>query len=128
MGNTFLGNGLLKMSTCDRAIAYLRKCPPAISGSGGHNATLRAACECVRFGLSDIEMWDAMSWYNENRCQPIWTEKELRHKIDTAKQKGTFGERAPNAYRPKATIAKPVTCADLASFVAARRPPRMPTL
>lgn len=78
-----------------RALAYLDKLPSAISGSGGHNSTLRAACECVRFGLSEDEAWEAMSWFNQNRCSPVWGEKELRHKIaDAQKIVGAGGQRA----------------------------------
>jgi len=39
----------------ERAQTYLAKLPPAISGSGGHDATFRAACELIRVGLSDGE-------------------------------------------------------------------------
>jgi len=41
------------MNILDAARAYLAKLPPAISGTGGHNATYRAACCLVRFGLAD---------------------------------------------------------------------------
>lgn len=64
-------------------MAYLEKLPPAVSGSGGHNATLRAALACKRFGLSRGDMWQAMTWFNEHRCQPRWSEKDLRHKLDS---------------------------------------------
>jgi len=74
------------MTNLSRALAYLNKLPSANSGSGGHNATLRAACECARFGLSESEMWEAMSWYNSNRCNPAWKEHELKHKIDDARK------------------------------------------
>jgi hypothetical protein len=85
------------MTNFERAKAYLDKLPNAISGSGGHNATLRAACECVRFGLTEFEMFDAMNWYNENKCQPKWSPAELAHKISTAKAKAKHGERVPPA-------------------------------
>lgn len=67
-----------------RAMAYLDRLPVAVSGAGGHNATLRAACECFRFGLSDSEAAAAMEWYNANRCQPKWSTHELKHKIASA--------------------------------------------
>lgn len=67
-----------------RALAYLDKLPPAISGSGGHQATFEAALACRRFGLTQSELWDAMQWFNEQRCTPPWSEKELRHKVDSA--------------------------------------------
>ena len=64
-----------------RAMAYLETLPPAISGAGGHKATYHAACECVRFALDDADAWQAMCWYNEHKCQPPWSEKDLRHKL-----------------------------------------------
>jgi hypothetical protein len=111
----------------DRCLAYLEKCPPAVSNAGGHNATMRAACECVRFGLSDSEMWEALTWFNEHRCSEPWSEKELRHKMESAKKKARFGERTG---RYGKTTVKPITAAELAALSASRqakRPPAPPT-
>ncbi len=72
------------MDNFSRTMAYLDKLPNAISGAGGHDATLRVACECYRFGLSDGEAWEALRWFNDNRCQPKWKEHELRHKLESA--------------------------------------------
>lgn len=72
--------------TLTRAMAYLDRLPVAVSGQGGHNATLRAACECVRFGLSDADAWEALQWFNDYRCQPKWSEHELRHKLADARK------------------------------------------
>src|ERR1700686_168491 len=69
----------------DRARAYLAKLPPAISGSGGHSATFRAACECVRFGLADLDAMACLREFNQ-RCRPLWTEKELAHKLADARR------------------------------------------
>mgnify|MGYP001590975875 CR=1 FL=1 len=81
-------------------MAYLEKLPSAVSGSGGHNATLRTACECFRFGLSTAEAWDALQWFNANRCSPIWNEKDLRHKLEDAERitirAGEKGKRVVN--------------------------------
>jgi len=74
------------MDTYSRVLAYLEKLPPAVSGSGGHNATMRVACECFRFGLSTAEAWDALQWFNANRCSPTWNEKDLRHKLEDAER------------------------------------------
>ena len=62
-------------------MTYLEKMPPAIANSGGDKATRRAAMVCRRFNLSESETWQAMGWYNDNRCQPKWSEKDLRHKM-----------------------------------------------
>lgn len=98
------------MSNLTNCLAYLDKVPRAVSGSGGHDAAFRAACECVRFGLSDAEMWEAMTWFNQNRCSPPWSENELRHKIEDATRKAGFGERA--RLRTKRKV-KPVTAEEL---------------
>lgn len=50
-----------------RCRAYVEKCPDAISGQGGHNATLRAACECYRFGLDEATAWVVMQWFNDQK-------------------------------------------------------------
>ena len=73
-------------NTLERAMAYLNTLPVAVSGSGGHNATLRAACECFRFGLTPGEAWQVLQWFNEYRCQPKWREHELRHKLADAEK------------------------------------------
>ncbi len=65
---------------------YLTKLPPAISGAGGHAATFRAACECVRFGLSDADALALLRDWNGTHCRPPWTEKELTHKLADARR------------------------------------------
>lgn len=71
----------------NRCKAYIEKIPDAISGNGGHNATLRAACECFRFALTYIQAVLVMRWFNEQKTGgEQWTEDELRHKLDSAKQ------------------------------------------
>jgi hypothetical protein len=90
------------MTDLDHCLAYLSKLPPSVSGSGGHNATLRAACECVRFGLTDDEGMLAMGEYNR-RCSPPWSECELAHKLESARRiaSNQAGTRAPRGQRPK---------------------------
>lgn len=82
----------------ERCRNYLAKCPEAISGSGGHNATLRAACECFRFGLDRASARSVMDWFNgvKTAGEP-WTDKEIEHKLDDAeikvRQDNEFGFR-----------------------------------
>jgi putative DNA primase/helicase len=81
-----------------RCMAYLVKCPDAISGQRGHDTTLRAACECFRFGLDEAAACRVMSWFNTNKTGgEQWTERELAHKIVSARQiveaKGDVGVR-----------------------------------
>lgn len=81
-----------------RCRAYLARCPDAISGQGGHNATLRAACECYRFGLDEAAAWATMVWFNETKTGgERWSDAELQHKLQAAQHKvtqaGEFGDR-----------------------------------
>lgn len=97
------------MENYQSCMAYLEKLDHAVSGAGGHNQTLRVACECVRFGLSDSEAWDALQWFNDNRCSPKWKEHELRHKLNDA-QRIASPERAARVGRqaqPHRTFTKP---------------------
>lgn len=86
------GNGFTRRATTgrrpsipERAAAYLDRCPAAISGQGGHNATLNAARGVVwGFDLGAAAGFDLLwSRYNP-RCQPPWSERELRHKCEEA--------------------------------------------
>lgn len=77
------GDALLR-----RAAAYLDAMPPAISGQGGHNRTYAAATAMVHgFGLdTDAAMALLLERYNP-RCDPPWSERELRHKVEDAASK-----------------------------------------
>lgn len=73
------GNGAV--NDLDRCISYTDKIPGAVSGQGGHNATFHVACVAVKgFRLSDDDALSVLWRYNA-RCQPVWTEEELRHKV-----------------------------------------------
>ena len=71
-----------------RALAYLEKLPPAISGNGGHAATYTAATVLVHGFEIDPDRALALLLDHFNpRCEPPWTEKELRHKVTSAATK-----------------------------------------
>lgn len=68
----------------DRARAYLTRIPPAISGQGGHDQTFKAALSLVKgFALSVETALDLMQEWNI-ACEPPWSERELRHKVESA--------------------------------------------
>jgi len=71
----------------ERLHAYLERTPPAISGQRGHDTTYSVCCRLVElFGLqTDNELLDALRKWNE-RCSPPWDEKELRHKLASARK------------------------------------------
>jgi hypothetical protein len=68
-----------------RVVPYLAKCEPAISGQGGHNTTFSVArAVCWGFDLG-AELGFQVLWQHYNpRCQPPWSEQELRHKCHDA--------------------------------------------
>jgi hypothetical protein len=68
-----------------RAIAYLEKCDPAIQGNDGSGKTFGVACRVgPGFDLSEeTTVRLLMDHYNET-CQPPWSEKEIRHKVEDA--------------------------------------------
>lgn len=67
----------------ERALRYTAQCEPAVAGQGGHKATFRVACKAVEFGLTISDTMVVLREFN-TRCDPAWTELELRHKADQA--------------------------------------------
>jgi len=97
------------MNTLAACRAYLAKLPPAVSGAGGHPATFRAACECVRFGLSDGDALVLLREWNGTHCQPPWTEKELAHKLADAHRAAGGQLRAVLQPRPAVRVVWRIT-------------------
>lgn len=72
------------MDLRERARRYVAAMPAAISGSGGHDATFAVACALVKgFGLSIGEARSLLQEFNQ-RCDPVWSERELEHKLQQA--------------------------------------------
>jgi hypothetical protein len=75
-------------SPAERARAYLSRVPPAIAGDHGDLHTFQTCCRSVRgFALDDDEAFAVLTDWND-RCQPPWTEGELREKIRSARRNG----------------------------------------
>ncbi len=72
-----------QVTPLERCVRMLGKMKPAISGAGGHSATLAAAKACWGFLTTEGEVRTAMLWWNDNMCggEP-WGEKDLEHKIN----------------------------------------------
>jgi hypothetical protein len=92
----------------DHVGKYLRKCPPAVSGQGGHTATFRVALALVHgHGLTEEQALVAMQDWNRT-CQPPWSEAELRYKISSAIHSSPrLGARSSSIRAPGARIASP---------------------
>jgi putative DNA primase/helicase len=72
------------VSMIDRATKYLESTPGAISGQGGDVHTFTVACRLVNdFGLTAEEGWPLFQTWNQ-KCQPAWSESDLRKKLDNA--------------------------------------------
>jgi hypothetical protein len=81
------------MTSLERAERYLSVCDPAISGSRGHDTTFRVACTLLHgFSLSLTQVFRLLKLYNQ-RCQPPWSDGELRHKILSAASVGSANGR-----------------------------------
>ena len=66
-----------------RARSYLARLDPAVSGAGGHNRTMyAAACLVQKFGLTIEQAWPLLLEYNDTKCSPKWTARELLHKLE----------------------------------------------
>lgn len=75
-----------RMRVIRRAMLYVDRMPPAISGQNGHTAMLRVVDKTLRsFRLSISEALPIILAYND-RCEPPFSEKELRHKIASVLQ------------------------------------------
>jgi len=74
----------MKLTPLERARRYTAKCPPAVSGQGGHNATFHVAAVLVHgFALGEADALALLREFNQ-RCQPPWSEGELIYKINSA--------------------------------------------
>ncbi|WP_165252967.1 phage/plasmid primase, P4 family [Paludisphaera soli] len=72
------------MTDEQRASAYLAKVDPAIEGQDGSGTTLRAAMIGPGFDLApDVAFRLLRDEYNP-RCEPPWSDKDLRRKVDQA--------------------------------------------
>lgn len=97
-----------ELPSVERARAYVTRMPGAVSGAGGHDQTFAAACKLVEFGLSPDEAWPLLLEFNQ-RCQPQWSERELRHKLEDAFRRANprpeFSRLAPRfAVTPPAKV------------------------
>ena len=63
--------------------AYIKKIT-AVAGQNGHNATFRVACKLRDSGLGEAEALAEMIEWNETNADPMWSVKELLHKVRSA--------------------------------------------
>lgn len=80
-----------------RTRSWLAKADVAVAGEKGHSTIMRVASKIAAQGHSEAEEWDLLVEYNQ-RCDPPFNERELRHKLSEARKvgKGTKLEDRPN--------------------------------
>lgn len=89
----------------ERARRYAARMDPAISGSEGSRATIRAASlVCNGFDLDVDDALDVLSDWNAS-CAPPWSESELRRKVEQAARYGRIPRGALLGNRPAETRA-----------------------
>jgi hypothetical protein len=67
------------------------RCRRRSRGDRGHDATFKAAIALVRgFCLSEADAYDLLAGDFNPRCEPAWSERELRHKIASATKNSTL--------------------------------------
>lgn len=72
-----------------RACAYARSTPGAVAGQGGSLATFKLAVALVRgFALPEEQALAVLQQEYNARCEPPWSEPELRHKVRCAAEAG----------------------------------------
>jgi hypothetical protein len=77
---------ILDLPIVEQARLRMQNMEPAVSGSGGHNATFAVACMLVHgYALTQAEAMSVMNDYNI-RCQPAWSERELLYKLNSAER------------------------------------------
>lgn len=97
----------------NRIASYLTQIPGAVSGQDGHGQTFKVACSLINgWGLSIDEAMHWLSIYN-TRCDPQWSEKELRHKLEEAEKvshdKPRGHLRGPDVQKPTNGKTEPPT-------------------
>jgi RecA-family ATPase len=68
---------------------YVDKLEPAISGESGHDRTFEAACKLFKNFPSDIAEY-GMIYFNQTKCSPAWSDRDLAHKMGDALKKVRF--------------------------------------
>jgi hypothetical protein len=78
----------MSLAVVQRARRYLAQAAPAIAGQHGDLNTFKLCCRVVRgFALGDEDALTVLGEWNA-RCEPPWTERELRDKIARARRYG----------------------------------------
>ena len=87
------------LALSERIRRYLEVCPPAISGQNGHTQTFKVALALVRgFNLNQKQALEFLRDYNAAKCEPAWSERELKHKLKDADRDTGRNTKKPRGY------------------------------
>lgn len=76
------------LDVVERAHRYLARVEPAVAGQHGDLHTFKVCCRIVRgFALDDDDALAVLATWNA-RCQPPWTDRDLRDKVVRARKYG----------------------------------------
>ncbi|MEQ8791700.1 MAG: hypothetical protein RIC55_35885 [Pirellulaceae bacterium] len=74
-------------SAVERCKLYLEKMPPSIEGQNGSDPCFAAACVIWKFTAHEGEAMELLQHFNAAKCNPPWSEGELRHKLADARKR-----------------------------------------
>jgi len=113
------------MTIEQNALAYAITLPPSETGKGGHDAAFRVASALVwGFDLNHSAALSVMQDWNQQRAAPPWSEHDLNHKLDSARNAPSRRGRGYLLNQDKA--AKSV-CNDVAPQPRGKDRPRIPS-
>lgn len=72
-----------------RVTAYVQRYDRSIQGSGGSDVTFNVARSLhawIAKGLPEHEAWSLFLEYNATKCDPAWSDRELKHKWEDARK------------------------------------------
>jgi hypothetical protein len=81
-------------SNVARAIEIAKALPPAVSYKGGDHRTLMAGMEMKDNGLSPEKAFEVLKAHFNVRCDPPWTDNDLRQKVANAY---AYGKNRPGS-------------------------------
>jgi predicted P-loop ATPase len=91
------------LSVEERAIAYIKKKPPAVAGNGGHQALWNVALTLIKgFDLPVSTARSIIDTHYNPLCDPPWSAKEIEHKLKDATNANVTSNYLNEPSAPKA--------------------------
>ena len=68
---------------------YVAKLEPSVSGQSGHDRLFEAVCKLMK-NFNKEEALHGIEVYNNTKCSPAWSKKDILHKIKSASNKVNY--------------------------------------